>query len=93
MGWIFIKITPLPQGRKQLDGTCANNPLAGCRDLATAKYRPNPYNAKANVWGTYLLSHLKLAEQWTLSPALRFDHYKTSEVSSQSYQKAMYRQH
>lgn len=73
---------------KQLDGTCANNPLAGCRDLATAKYRPNPYNAKANVWGAYLLSHLKLAEQWTLSPALRFDHYKTSEISAQRYQKS-----
>lgn len=73
---------------KQLDGTCTNAHLLGCKDYATAKYRPNPYNAKANVWGAYLLSHLKLAEQWTLSPALRFDHYKTSEVSTQNYQKS-----
>ncbi|MGY6772464.1 TonB-dependent hemoglobin/transferrin/lactoferrin family receptor [Gallibacterium sp. ZY190522] len=71
--------------------SAANNggiPVGCEKFLGTAKYRPNPYNAKANVWGTYLLSHLKLAEQWTLSPALRFDHYKTSEVSSQSYQKS-----
>ncbi|MFC0309869.1 TonB-dependent hemoglobin/transferrin/lactoferrin family receptor [Gallibacterium trehalosifermentans] len=56
-------------------------------DLQTAKYRPNSYNAKAKAWGAYLLTHIKLNDQWIFSPAVRFDAYKTSEKHSEESYK------
>lgn len=73
--------------RKANDGNCVNSKTIGCVDLGTAKYRPNPYDAKANVWGTYLLSHIKLGNVWTLSPAVRFDSYTSKESKGESYNK------
>lgn len=73
--------------RKANDGNCVNSKTVGCVDLGTAKYRPNPYDAKANVWGAYLLSHIKLGNVWTLSPAVRFDSYTSKESKGESYNK------
>ncbi|MFU2046615.1 TonB-dependent hemoglobin/transferrin/lactoferrin family receptor [Avibacterium gallinarum] len=73
--------------KKAQDGTCINASSPRCRDYSTANYRPNPYDAKANVWGAYLLSHINLSDNLVLSPALRFDSYQSSEKQSQSYRK------
>ncbi|WKT00778.1 TonB-dependent hemoglobin/transferrin/lactoferrin family receptor [Gallibacterium salpingitidis] len=71
---------------KEHDHDCSGAlTLGSCIDVQSAKYRPNPYNATATVWGTYLLSHIKLHEKWTFSPSLRFDSYKTAEKNSNTH--------
>lgn len=75
--------------REALNTDCLLRQTNSClaNDLKTAKYRPNAYNAKANVWGTYLLSHIKLNEHWVFSPAVRFDAYKSKEQQGERYSK------
>ncbi|OBX04942.1 outer membrane receptor protein, partial [Gallibacterium salpingitidis] len=72
--------------KKEHDRDCSSaTTLGSCIDVQSAKYRPNPYDATATVWGSYLLSHIKLHEKWTFSPSLRFDSYKTSEKNSNTH--------
>ncbi|WP_044470995.1 TonB-dependent hemoglobin/transferrin/lactoferrin family receptor [Mannheimia massilioguelmaensis] len=49
-----------------------------------AQYRANPYDAKSNTTGIYLIAHIPLfSESLVLSPSLRYDHFKTSSESTQ----------
>lgn len=73
--------------KKEKDNDCIPTSMSPCIDLQTAKYRPNSYNAKNQVWGGYLLSHIQLTPKWIFSPSVRFDYYQTTEKKAKSYQK------
>ncbi|QGM80311.1 TonB-dependent hemoglobin/transferrin/lactoferrin family receptor [Otariodibacter oris] len=52
------------------------------------RYRPNPYDAKSNNVGVYLLTHIPLLNDTViLSPSIRYDYFKTKGTTDGEYSK------